>query len=320
MVSVLDFGQPSTRVYIAAATKNGRIYLASRNTSAWDSREVLLEPPAEHKPHQVLALSSLGLFIVATAFRVYVFSVENCEILYTVDTEQMKPRSLQCAYVTQRIAHVESPGITSSTVAYIGSESGDCVLHTFTPHEDYDSISLRDPSRGTDGEGCEWDEATVTKRRIKNPGHFNILSDGSIVGIRRKVTPEVEIPSKCPNQGEGLRNRFSARTPGKSASPTEWEVWTIATNGRVGADEEMPLFNKQENHLLIPDLGPRVRIGLMSVAFCFGNMIKMVTVGGPERFDSGFDETGYDLSLASRRRKAGNNTSRPRGLSENPPQ
>ena len=276
----------------------------------WGSCEVPSLELANQKAHQVLAMSSLGLFAVATATRVLVYSIDNCEILYMVETDgfkSMKPRSLQCAYATQRTSHVDSPGVTSSTTAYVEAETGDCILHTFTPQDDFDSIGLHAPSGGTDGEGCEWAEATVAKRRISKPGHFSLLADGTVIGIRRKTKPDAEVVERR-DGAEGLRNRFSNRGSSKT-SPIDWEVWTVSPNNRFVADEKQSLFktNEQPNHLLISNLGPKARVGLMSVGFAFGNVIKFVTVGGPERFENGIESMNDAdmINLSSRRRKMG---------------
>lgn len=277
-----------------------------RSQSGWKSRAIAAAAFGNQKVHQILGMSSLGLCFVATSTLVHVFSVENCEVLYTVSTAPTRPKSLQSAYITQRIAHVESPGITSATISYVEADTGDCILHTFTPPEDDDSICLGVPSGAMDGEGCEWSAAKVTKRRIKSPGHFNILSDGSLVGIRRKKYPESE-GKDCGEGKDGLRNRFSGRGAGKYQA-IEWEVWTVSPSARTGTDEEQPLFQKgeQPNHLLISDLGPRAKVGMMSTAFAFGNVIKLITVGGPERFDMAMEEaTDNFMNIASRRRKGG---------------
>lgn len=238
------------------------------------------------------------------------YGVENCELLYMLETDElkpMKPRSLQCAYSTQRISHVELPGITSSTTAYVEAETGDCILHTFTPPEDYDSMCLHHPSGGTDGEGCEWAAATITKRRIPRPGHFSILADGSMVGLRRKTKPEAETTERSDSR-EGLRNRFHRRGSSKTSS-NDWEVWTVSPSVRFATDEEQPLLtsNEQPNHLLISSLGPRARVGLMSVAFAFGNVLKLVTVGGPERYDQEIEGMNHDdlMNISSRKRRMG---------------
>lgn len=289
--------------------------MASRSKKGWESREIPTSIFRGQRAHQILSMPSLGLFLIATLSRVHIFSVDHCEHLYTVETEKMKPRTLQCAYSTQRIAHVEIPGITSATLSYVAAESGDGILHTFTPPlEDFDTICLRGPSGATDGEGCEWADANVTKRRVRNPGHFSILSDGSGCGIRCKKAPEAEASTQFGDGGEGLRKRFGGRSTAKN-TPVEWEAWTISPSLRTGTDEEEPLFKKDEqpSHLLILDLGPKVRVGLMSVAFAFGNVIKLVTVGGPERFDAAADGSAHGglRNVASRRRKAGS-TCRPR--------
>ena len=303
-IVVLGHGQAACQLFIVAASRAGAVHVVRRSRSGWQSRAIAAAAFGSQRVHQILGMSTLGLCIVATSTLVHVLNVGNCEILHTVPTAPMRPRSLQSAYVTQRIAHVDSPGITSSTISYVEAETGDCILHTFTPPEDVDSICLGVPSGAMDGEGCEWSAAIVTKRRVKNPGQFNILRDGSLVGIRRRKTPETE--GKDGGEAkDGLRNRFSGRGATRNR-PIEWEAWTISPSARTGADEEQPLFRKgeQPNHLLISDLGPRARVGMMSAAFAFGNVIKLITVGGPERFDVAMEE-GSDkhLNFASRRRK-----------------
>lgn len=226
-------------------------------------------------------------------------------MLHVVETEVMKPRSLQCTSSFQRL-YVDTPGITSSTISYVGLESGDCVMHTFVPPEDVDAICLRSSSSGLlDDEGCAWGAARETKRRVKNPGHFSVLSDGSVVGIRRKVADEPDTSVQRGNVKEGLRKRFPAPNKARS-SISEWEAWTVSPGGRVEADEVQPLFKDDErmSHLLITNLGPKAKVGLMSMAFSFGNMIKLVTVGGQERFGSGSDGLQEGWTSTKRRRKA----------------
>ena len=217
----------------------------------------------------------------------------------------MKPRSLQCAYSFQRL-YIDTPGITTSTISYVGLQTGDCVMHTFVPPEDVDAICLRSGSEGLlDDEGCSWDAARETKRRVQNPGHFNVLSDGSVVGIRRKVADEADLSLQRGTYKEGLRKRFPAPSPARGALP-EWEAWTVSPGGRVEADEVQPLFkeNERTGHLLITDLGPKAKVGLMSMAFSFGNLIKVVTVGGQERFGSTGDPSQEGWAFTKRRRKA----------------
>ncbi|KAG9258312.1 sterol-sensing domain of SREBP cleavage-activation-domain-containing protein [Emericellopsis atlantica] len=303
------------RFTLLAISKKGSVCLASRTDSEWTSRQVPAAWFGSQKPHQISGVASLGLFAVATAARVHLFDVEHCELLYTVETEMMKPRSLHFACTTQRTAHIDSPGITSLTMAYIEAETGDCILHTFLPSEDFDSIGLHAPSGATDGEGCAWGDALLTRRRVKNPGSHSVLSDGSVVGIRRRNPREPENGGQCRGSQEGLRNRFTSRSQPRPEH-IEWEAWTVSLSARAGADEERPLFSANEVpiHLLVSSLGPQVKMGMMSIVFSLGNMVKLVTVGGIERYGTNADDAAQEnlLNMASRRRKGGG-TWRPRG-------
>lgn len=240
---------------------------------------------------------------MATASQVYIFNVESLEMLHMIETETMKSRSLQFAYSFQRL-YIDTPGITTATISYVGLQTGDCVMHTFVPPEDVDAICLRTGSSGLlDDEGCSWDEAREMKRRVHNPGHFKILTDGSVVGIRRKVSDETDMSTQRGAYNEGLRKRFPSSSGARSALP-EWEAWTVSPGGRVEADEVLPLFkaNERRSHLLISDLGPKAKVGLMSMVFSFGNLIKVVTVG-QERFGSD-DPSQEGWAFTKRRRKA----------------
>lgn len=318
MLTTLRFlgaGQIPTRLFLILASKDGSVHVSLRTNDGWKAHPLPVALPGEHqqKVHQIVPMHSLGLFIVATSNRAHIFNVEDLDVLYSVEMNEMRPRSLECAYTTQRIAHVDQPSITSATMTYVEAATGDCILHTFSPHEDTDAIGLRAPSGATDGEGCEWADAVVTKKRVKNPGQYSTLSDGSVVGIRRKKDPSSDSPLSSSGENgtaaTGLRNRFAAtrRSLGGSdmLSP-EWEVWTVSPSNRIGTDEEEPLFkhDEQPSHLLISDIGPKVTVGLMSVAFSFGNVVKVVTVGGAERFDMDEDDA-HDglLNIGHRRRK-----------------
>lgn len=298
-------------MFVITASRKGRVYVSLRTNVGWTPRALPIALFEHEKVQQIVAMHSLGVFVVVSSTRAHIVNAENCEAIYTAVTEPMKPRSFHCAYSTQRTAHIETPEITSATFSYVDAASGDCILHTFTPSEDWDSIGLRAPSGATDGEGCEWSDANVNKRRVKNPGHFTILSNGCVVGMRRKQGPDAGWVPEGAGDKKGLRNRFMSRGNGTNANAsTDWEVWTASPSNRIGADEEQPLFKEgeQSSHLLISDIGPKIRVGLMSVAFSFGNVLKLVTVGGPERFGVGQDEMAAHeglMAIGSRRRKGG---------------
>lgn len=290
--------------------RRGCVHVASRHKNGWESREVPLSSVGYQKPHQIVSMPALGVFLVASVYKIFIFNAESLEILHIIHTEAMRPRSLQCAYSYQRL-YVGTPGMTTSTISYVGVESGDCILHTFVPCEDFDCIGLRSSSSLLDDEGCEWSEAKETIKRVRNPGHFKVLTDASLVGVRRKLPRDHDFLNGAGGAaGEGLRNRFANRGAAAKSSPKQWEAWTRSPpSGRAVTHESQLIVDDEERgSIFICDVGPKVKVGLMSAAFCFGNTIRLVTVGAPERFDIGPDDAEGWLSLASRRRKVGNAT------------
>lgn len=77
--------------------------------------------------------------------------------------------------------------------------------------------------------------------------------------------------------------------------------------GRAKTDETRPLIQEDDKagHLIVSELGPMVRVGQKTVAFSFGNVVKVVTVGGHERFEDGTEDQAREyMKTGSRRRKA----------------
>lgn len=264
-----------------------------------------------------MPLPALGLFLVARADCVYLVGAADGDVVHAFSmNERIQPRSLQCAHSTYRSSQPEPVGLTALMLSYTGEETGQCTLQSFTPAEDRDAIWLRSPSKVPPSSGwCRWDEAKKTSKQVDNPGVWITLSDGSAVGIRQRASPRYSGQGSTEGDTAGVvRRRFPSRRK-QSDGFGRWEVWTATAGGRPESDEVQPLFRESEKagHLLISELGPRVRVGLMSAAFSFGNVIKLVTVGGHERFDGAADEKGQEsLMKASGRRRKPGGTPRPR--------
>jgi hypothetical protein len=146
--------------------------------------------------------------------------------------------------------------------------------------------------------------AEEVKKRIENPGTWELLSDGSIIGVRRRVPIDDSTRSARSDLGNKMRRRLPR--PDKCRDRLGcWEVWTVSTGRRWGMEECRPLLREQEQagHLIINNLGPRAKVGCTSVVVGFGNAIKLITLGY-ERFERIADETqGESLLNASTRRK-----------------
>lgn len=279
--------------------------MASREEAAWQSRRLAIEDLGESGANNVESLSSLNLFLVAATDCVHLVSAEDGLVLRTFQTGKMLPRPLKCAYSCHRLSQPGSTGLTSFTVGYVEADSRDCILRTFVPPDDCDAIYLQTPTEPRSSDWCTWDSAKETSKRIADPGAWEVVSDGSAVGVRHKQPPGKDSRG---SHSSGLRNRYAKRGP--EPDPFEgWEVWTASPGGRPEADECRRLIQdgEQANHLLITELGPKVKVGLNSVAFAFGDMIKLVIVGGPARLKDGPDDATREslMNTGSRRRKPG---------------
>lgn len=253
---------------------------------------------------QIVPLSPLGVFALAAADCVYFVDAEEGQVLRTFKTEKMIGRSLQCTYSSHHASKPGSLGLSSLTLCYVGEETGDCVVQTYVPTDDCEAIYLRraNPRAGDDEGSCELTKEM--KKRVKNPGTWHVLSDGSVVGIRLVI----QHYKQSNNANPGLRRRHQMERR-HQYSFANWEVWAASPCDKPDMEECRPLFDTgdESNHLVVSDVGPKVPVGLRSVAFAFGNVIKLVTSGGHERYEEDAGSKNYDalVNTASRRRKAG---------------
>ncbi|CAM1508510.1 Fc.00g053580.m01.CDS01 [Cosmosporella sp. VM-42] len=296
--------QSPPRVSVITASRKGCVHAATRETLSWNSRSVQVEGMDNHDVHQVVPLPKLGLFLIAGANRVHLVKLEDYSVIHTFRTEAMQQRTLQSAFTSQKTSQ-GARGLKSFTLCYTGAESGDCITETFTPLE-ADSLIYYDSAATPERRGwCAWESVKEVKKHVGNPGTWNMLSDNSIVGIRQKSRRPRIVGSD--GRREGLRHRSPRKDFGRDLFGV-WEVWTVSQGGRLKTDETRPLFqdDEQAGHLIVSDLGPMIRVGQRSVAFSFGNVVKLVTVGGHERFEgSAEDKSREYLNIGSRRRKAG---------------
>lgn len=255
----------------------------------------------------MVPLSSLGLFLIAGASRVHLVDMEDYNLVHTFSTEPMVQRSLQNAFFSRPSSQSGFNGLAWFTLCYTGAESGDCIVQTFVPPGEHDMIyyqsSVVPETRGW----CAWESVKETKRHIENPGSWSVLSDGCVVGIRQKSNRVLDVETNGRRKTDGLRHRSPRKEPGRDLFG-RWEIWTAPQSGQLRTDETRPLFqdNERAGHLIVTDIGPMVRVGQRSVAFSFGNVVKLVTVGGHERFENSMTNKSLEhLNIGSRRRKPG---------------
>lgn len=253
--------------------------------------------------------TNLRLLVIASSIHVHILSLDSGNLLHTFDTQSTMPRSLRCVLIGPRSKAMETTGLCSVQLCYTERVSGDCVMQTYSPPEGVDVMTL--PLGKVEADSHESTENSYQRlqKRIANPGAWDMLSDGTAVGVRRRILRHGQGPMNGHEEVKGLRQRFPQKVKDTNSGKQEyWEMWTASSAHKPDADDSRPLVKAEEGpgQLIVPAIGPRVTVGLTSVAFGFGNVIKLVTVGGQQRFEAKSDATlRRPWQSAGRRRKSG---------------
>ncbi len=283
----------------------GRVFIASRPVScAWQYMSLPLNELGDTTLHQVVPLSPMPSFLVGAIAAVYLISAEDGSVQHTFSTEPMISRSIRCIYTCARqVARENGAGLTSLNIGY-STRNRESVLTGYNPAPGAEAICVSAPLASAGGEWCTWEEAVETKKRVENPGVWDMVQSGSIVGIRRISVPD-------DGTRPGLRHRGTGKISVPATTFKRWQVWTTLASDRVDLDEIRPLLMDGDDmaSLVIPELGPKAKVGLKSVAVAFGNVIKVVTTGGQERYDSDGEASSESLlQVGNRRRRHGGST------------
>lgn len=195
-------------------------------------------------------------------------------------------------------------------------------MQSYLPEREGDTICFRDPEKPGSKTCCLWRDTVERIHSMENPGSWEAVQAGYVVGVRkRKTSPEykdsLQITPANGFRTAGLRRRnqpssFSYNHTALSPRSTQivqaqWEIWalsakgerysTFISNGTLSDD------GSGIGGLLASNPGPLVKVGKGSVAVAIGNVVHLVTVG-IERFDSP-DVIGADevLGAVNYRRK-----------------
>ncbi|KAK0615983.1 sterol-sensing domain of SREBP cleavage-activation-domain-containing protein [Bombardia bombarda] len=296
--------QNITQPSILTASRKNCIHLVRPQGTGWTSTEVRLTEQRAKDVHILIPLPDFSMYLIGRSRSVDLVDLDSSTIIHTFETEPMQPRSLG------QISLARSPqsGLTSLTLAYLSSETGDLVIQTYLPEGERDSLCSYSSS---ETQRRSWGNSKMIPRRIGNPGAWEALSNGSIVGVRQ-TEPTQKKDERL--TASGLRRRVINRSENHhhSAGTTDksWAVWVIYHLETKGSTETTPLDapdaeDDDPSHLMISQLGPMVKLGTASVAVGFGNVVKVVSVGH-EHFDRYRNRPAADdlNNLIFRRRKA----------------
>lgn len=300
-------------------SKRSCIHQVTKHDNVWVSEELKFPTREEKDVQAVIPIAACSIYLIARHQTVDVVDFRSSKIIHTFHTEPMQPKSLKHLRSSSRQTHCGGTGLGSLTLAYLSSATGDCVLQTYVPQNEDDAICFCDPADTRTQSCCDLGSTREIKRRVKEPGEWETLLNGSVVGVRTKSAETVDENSISPTL-KGLRRRtVTPKKPQPTSRRDRWEVWVISQLEKQGNYETRPLRAEDEDeesmdreHLIISSLGPIVSVGGSSAAIGFGDTIKVITVGH-ERFDNPTDRFGEDLmNLTNRRRKITAGTSRSR--------
>ncbi|KAI1104903.1 sterol-sensing domain of SREBP cleavage-activation-domain-containing protein [Jackrogersella minutella] len=296
---------------VMASTREGQVRIASQEGTDWTCSAVNVEQSNERELVSIQALPELGFFLVIRSQTVDLVDSQTLRAIYTFVVDPIQPKSMKCFHSRPRRMRCGSVALWSFTLAYINAYTRDLTVQTYSPQHEAESLCFCDPASPTRKTCCPWQRAKVSKRTIKNPGVWDALPSGIMVGVRKKTSEKSRadghVDPQHLQQLGGLRRRNHATQTANCHAPQDnWEVWMFSHFGKKETWETIPLCSKVEDdgHLFVTNLGPMVRIGRASLAIGLSNVIKVIMVGN-ERFETGDNSQPGDgmFSLGSRRRK-----------------
>ncbi|KAK4238892.1 sterol regulatory element-binding protein cleavage-activating protein [Achaetomium macrosporum] len=315
-VSFTEQRQQTLSVSILTASRKNCIHLVRQRGNEWSSTEVKLEGEKQAKDiHCLLPVPAISMYLIGRSQSVDLVDLDSSIIVHTFRTEMMQPRTLKHICVTRP----QKRGLASLILSYTSAETGDLVVHSYLPEAEADTLTSFTPVSPGSSTCSQWSRAKETIKHIANPGVWEALPSGSIVGVRRKQKQPPSSPTVASFAFGGLRRRTASSSPSSystsqtNSSPSrEWEAWVLNRPDTKSDFETRPLdepepdvktspglgqYHRHRQNLMISELGPMVRLGTMSVAVGFGDVVKVVSVGH-EHFDKSLEGSlGLGLGL-----------------------
>ncbi|CAD6439323.1 20fc050e-d275-46ff-82a9-898df7df3252 [Sclerotinia trifoliorum] len=295
---------------IITASKRGCVHVAVQETSGWVSYDLRLPWVSDDKDvNSILPLPALSSFLAIRDHSVDLVDIYTHNVTHSFVTENIKPGTLQCVHSTRRRPQCGSVGLGSFAFMYTCIETGNLMMQSYLPSREGDTICFRDPDKPGSKTCCLWRETVERRFSIENPGDWQALQSGYVVGVRKLQDRGKQATG---NQlsgsigGGGLRRRGVPDRKSHNGHPEGkndgWEVWSL---GSRGDETSVPLNSVYDQVLLVGKLGPVTKVGTNSIVVALGNVVKLITVGH-ERYDrvgNESDETFVGMAPAANRRK-----------------
>jgi hypothetical protein len=315
------FEKPSTQhphppPRIVTSSRKGCVHVASQLDEGWVSEALEIPEIQDDKEiRSILPLPVLSSFLAVRQHTIDLVDIFTHKVTHTFPTTPMVPDSLRCFHSTKRRPQCGSVGLASMALAYTCAETGACILQSYLPKRDGDTICFRNPWTPGSKTCCLWRETVEQTFRIDNPGEWQALNVGYIVGIRKREAPtsiegkEEDYFSAIPGlRRRGARSGSFSKSANIHHEPDKdvWEAWAMNAKGEMYSvclsDD-----SQDRGHLLVSGLGPIERVGKRTIAVALGNVVKIITVGN-DKFDDTqeeVDDAAFVGMATSRRKKAG---------------
>jgi hypothetical protein len=182
------------------------------------------------------------MYLIGRSRSVDLVDIDSSAIVHTFHTELMQPRSLKQISLTRP----QQSGLASITLSYISAETGDLTIHTYLPETDTDTFPVSPIEPIPSGPHSPWSRTNETINYITNPGVWEALPSGNIVGVRKKqTTPPSSLSTSTSTSSlstphlAGLRRRTASppfpdphhhHSSGTTPNPEttqHWEAYTL---------------------------------------------------------------------------------------------
>jgi hypothetical protein len=252
--------QQTPPIAMLTASRKNCIHLVRQQDKEWVSTEVKLEGERGARDiHCLLPIPALSMYLIGRSQSVDLVDLDSSTIVHTFRTEAMQPRTLKQISQTRP----QQPGLASLTLSYTSAETGDLVVHTYLPEGETTTIRPFNPA--DPGPHSPWSQTTETIKHIPNPGSWEALPTGSIVGVRRKQPPPSPSPPSSSSTSTSssipgtslLRKRTTTPLSFSPDNPTHlnnntpntdsvlnqgWEAWVLNLRATADPNPKTPVF------------------------------------------------------------------------------
>jgi len=184
----------------------------------------------------------------------------------------MQPRSLKHVVAPARAS---SPGQPVLVMGYVSADSGELIIQVYTPEQENMEAGEVTPVIET-GRGHPWTRAKEIVKRIENPGVWELMPNGAVVGVRStKPLTTLQPASSTTTTSSFAQEAFSTLRRRAGGAPTtslalpkpapytentsssDWEAYTYLLNRPDGQPDfsTRDLANEDDDSDTTPQAG-----------------------------------------------------------------